>query len=115
MSEKEESVQLEIKLTLPGSVAREAEARGLLKPEFLESLLREELRRGRVDRLFEAADRLGSGSLPPLTDAEVEDEIQAVRLRQRTSQVRLRKLVEKFGTLDGFMTQEELLQNREEP
>ena len=85
MSKKEGTVQLEIKLRLPGSVAQEAEARGLLKPESLESLLREEIRRGRIDRLFEAVDRLGSIPLPPLTDAEVEAEIQAVRSRQRAS------------------------------
>ena len=85
MSEKEESVQLEIKLRLPSSVAREAEARGLLRPESLESLLRKELRRGRIDRLFEAADRLGSVPLLPLSDAEVEAEIRAVRSQQRAS------------------------------
>jgi hypothetical protein len=85
MSEKETTIQLEIKLNLPDSVAREAEARGLLKPESLESLLREELRRRRIDRLFEAADRLGSVPLPPLTEAEIEAEIQAVRSRPRAS------------------------------
>jgi hypothetical protein len=85
MSTKEDTVQLEIRLRLPGSIAREAEARGLLEPESLESLLREEIRRRRIDRLFEAADRLGSVPLPPLTDAEVEAEIRAVRSRQRTS------------------------------
>lgn len=85
MRENEETVQLEIKLRLPGSVAQEAEARGLLKPESLESMLREELRRQRIDRLFEAADRLQSVPLPPLTEAEVEAEIQAVRSRQRAS------------------------------
>ena len=85
MSTKEETVQLEIRLRLPGSLAREAEAQGLLEPGSLESLLREELRRGRIDRLFKAADRLSSISLPPLTEAEVEAEIQAARSRQRAS------------------------------
>ena len=85
MSKKEATVQLEIKLNLPGSIAQEAEDRGLLKPESLESLLREELRRRRIDRLFEAADRLQSVPLAPLTEAEVEAEIQAVRSRPRAS------------------------------
>jgi len=80
MNEKEATVQLEIKLRLPGSVAQEAEASGLLKPESLESLLREELRRRKIDRLFEAADRLGAVPLLPLTEAEIETEVQAVRL-----------------------------------
>ncbi len=84
MSEREEPIQ-EIRLRLPRSVAREAEARGLLKPEVLESLLRDELRRRRVDRLFEAADRLASVPLPPLTESEIEAEVRAVRSRQRAS------------------------------
>jgi hypothetical protein len=41
MGKKEEIIQLDIKVRLPGSIAREAEARGLLKPESLETLLRE--------------------------------------------------------------------------
>jgi hypothetical protein len=85
MSKKEGTVQFEIRLSLPDSVAQEAEARGLLKPESLESLLREELRRRRIDRLFEAADGLGSVPLPPLTEAEIEAEVQAVRSRPRAS------------------------------
>ena len=54
---KEATVQLEVRLRLPDSVAREAEASGLLEPDSLESLLREELRRRRIDGLFAAADR----------------------------------------------------------
>lgn len=76
---KEATVQLEIRLRLPDSVAREAEASGLLDPDSLESLLREELRRRRVNGLFAAADRLAALSSPPLTAEEVESEIRAVR------------------------------------
>jgi hypothetical protein len=82
MAHKENTVQFDVRLRLPDSVAREAEARGLLKPESLESLLREALRKERIDRLFEAADRLVAVPLPPLTEAEVEAEVQAVRSRQ---------------------------------
>jgi hypothetical protein len=85
MAEKEATVQLEITLTLPDSVAREAEASGLLKPATLESLVREALRKRRIDRFFEVADRLAALPLPPLTEAEVEEEIQAVRSRRRAS------------------------------
>jgi hypothetical protein len=69
---------VEIKLDLPDNLAREAETNGLLKPEAIESLLREEIRRRRVDGLFESADRLAASDAP-LTDAEVEAEIAAVR------------------------------------
>ncbi len=69
----------EIKVNLPDSLAREAEANGLLTPESMESLLREELKRRRVSGLFAAADRLANLDSPPLTEAEVEAEIVAAR------------------------------------
>ena len=37
------------------------------------------LRKRRIDRLFEAADRLAAAPLPSLTEAEIEAEVQAVR------------------------------------
>jgi hypothetical protein len=75
---------LEVKLDLPDSLAREAEANGLLTPEAIESLLRAEIRRRRVNKLFEAADRLAALDAP-LTEAEVEAEIAAVRQARRSS------------------------------
>lgn len=69
----------ELKLILPDSLAREAEARGLLSSEAIEALLREEIRRRRVNQLFEAADRLANLDMAPLTEAEVEAEIEAAR------------------------------------
>jgi hypothetical protein len=69
----------EVRVALPEDVAREAEAGGLLRAEKLESLLRTELRRRKVDRLFEAADRLSGSGEPPLTEAELEGEIAAAR------------------------------------
>lgn len=94
MQIEENSVELELKLTLPDSLVREAEARGLLAPRGPEALLREELQRRRVTQLFEAADRLAA--LPPLTEAEVEAEIQAARAERRASRAsdRCYKLVE---------------------
>lgn len=83
MTTEESSVELELKLKLPGSLVREAKARGLLTPEGLEVLLREEVQRRRVTQLFEAADRLAG--LSPLTEAEVEAEIQAARAERRAS------------------------------
>lgn len=74
----------ELKLILPDSLAREAEARGLLTPEAIEALLREEIRRRRVSQLFEAADRLANLDAP-LTESEVEAEIEAARRSPRAS------------------------------
>lgn len=83
MTRKENAVELELKLKLPDSLVREAEANGLLTSKAVEALLREEVRRRRVAQLFEAADR--SAALPPLTEAEVETEIQAARAERRSS------------------------------
>lgn len=74
---------VELTLVLPDSLAREAEASGLLTSQAIESLLRAELRRRRINRLFEAADQLATLTLPPLTEAEVEAEIQAARTARR--------------------------------
>ncbi len=74
---------LELKLVLPDSLAREAEASGLLTPESIESLLRAELRRRRVNKLFAASDRLADLDTPPLTEIEIETEIAAARQARR--------------------------------
>jgi hypothetical protein len=83
--ERDTIVEVDVRLTLSDQEAREAKASGLLSPGSLEALLRSELKRRRVDRLFTAADRLASLSLPPLTEEEVESEIQAVRAQRRAN------------------------------
>ena len=77
--------RFDIKLALSDSLARDAEAAGLLTPEAIERLLREEIRRRRVDELFVAADRLAALDTLPLTDEEVEAEIQAARTERCTT------------------------------
>ncbi len=68
----------EITLTLPDNLAREAKESGLLKPEFIASMLRAEIRRRRVNKLFAAADRLADLD-EPLTEEEIAAEIAAAR------------------------------------
>ena len=85
---EESTVQLELTLTLPAALAREAEAQGLLTPSMLEALLRAEVQRRRVAHLFEAADQLAALPLAPLTEAEVEAEIHAARAARRTPRAR---------------------------
>jgi hypothetical protein len=76
----------EITLTLPEPLAGEAEAAGLLKPEALERLLREEMRRRRIDGLFAAADRLAGQESAAMTPEEIEAEIEAARRKRRGAQ-----------------------------
>jgi hypothetical protein len=74
-----------VEINLPDGLAREAKAQGLLSPEFIESLLREEVRRRRVDRLFGDAEKLAGFEATALTEEEVEAEIQAARKERRAS------------------------------
>jgi hypothetical protein len=74
----------EVVVTLSDTLAREAEANGLLKPESIAAMLRAEIRRRRVNKLFTAADRLADLD-QPLTDAEVEAEIAGARSERHSS------------------------------
>jgi hypothetical protein len=74
----------EVVLTLPDNLAQEAEANGLLKPESMAAMLRAEIRRRRVNRVFAAADRLANLA-QPLTEPEVEAEITAARKERHSS------------------------------
>ena len=80
-----ESVELEIKVRLPQTLAREAEASGLLTADSIEAMIRDKLRRCRIDDLFAAADRLADLPMPPLTPEEVNDEIAAARQARRST------------------------------
>jgi hypothetical protein len=64
---------------------REAKESGLLTPKSIEAMLCAELRRRRAASLFETADRLAALDMQPLTNAEVEAEIQAARSTKRLS------------------------------
>ncbi|HEX4795382.1 MAG TPA: hypothetical protein VH370_16420 [Humisphaera sp.] len=73
---------LNLQLTLPDDLAREAERRGLLSPQAIEGLLREKLRRENSDRLGDIFDRSASAATP-LTAEEINAEIDAVRRERR--------------------------------
>jgi hypothetical protein len=70
---------VDLKLSLPEQLLKEAEEVGLLNPESIERLLREEIRRRRVDNLFAGADRLAELDLPILSDEEIAEEIRLAR------------------------------------
>lgn len=82
---REKTVTVEVTLTLSANLAQEAESKGLLTPEALESLLRAEIRQRNINRLFDAADRVSSIDFPPMTEEELEAEIQAVRNEKQKS------------------------------
>ena len=72
---------LEIKL--PDALAKEARSAGLLTPEALELMLREAMRLRAADRLRTAMERMAKADVPPMTESEIQAEIDAVRAERR--------------------------------
>ncbi len=74
-------ITLEIKL--PDALAKEARSAGLLTPEALELMLREAMRLRAADRLRTAMERMAKADVPPMTESEIQAEIDAVRAERR--------------------------------
>ncbi|MBI2296047.1 MAG: hypothetical protein HYU76_08485 [Betaproteobacteria bacterium] len=79
---------LEIKLSLPDSLAKEAQAAGLLTPEAIEKLVREAIRRRALVELKEAMERMAAVEGPVMTPQEIEEEIKAARAERRAREAR---------------------------
>ena len=74
---------MELKVDLPDTLADEAKAAGLLTSQAIERLLREAVRSQAVNELFETADRLAAANIAPMTMAEIQAEVDAVRKARR--------------------------------
>ncbi len=74
-----------ITITLPESLVTEAKAEGLLTPGNIEQLLREEIRRRRLEEFGNMLRQLHEAKIPPMTEEELEAEIQTARCEQQAS------------------------------
>ena len=72
-----------LQITLPDALAREVASAGLLEPEKIERILREQLRAERIERLKAARATLAADPLGPMTPEEIGAEIAAYRSEQR--------------------------------
>ena len=72
----------DVVLILPDNLAKEAEESGLLKPAFITSLLKDELRRRKVNKLFATMDNIAQLG-EPMTEEEVVAEVRAARAARR--------------------------------
>lgn len=70
-------------IELPDELAEEARSQGLLAAGAVEAMIRETLRRRAAKELLEAADKLAAAEFPPLTLAEIQEEVNAVRAERR--------------------------------
>jgi hypothetical protein len=67
-----------ITVSLPDELAQQAQSAGLLRPDAIERLLREAMKKRQVDQLFATMDKLAQVK-PALTEAEIDAEIAAAR------------------------------------
>ena len=79
---------LELKLTLPVQLAKQAKAAGLLKSDAIASMLREQLRRQAGEELRVMMDKLANANIPPMTMDEIQAEVNAVRKARRAREAR---------------------------
>jgi hypothetical protein len=68
----------DITLSLPDELAQQAQSAGLLRPDAMERLLREAVKKRQVEQLFTTMDKLANVQ-PTLTEAEIDAEIAAAR------------------------------------
>lgn len=78
---------LELKLNLPDRLAQDAAQMGFLKPDSLQTLLREAVRSRRVAQLAEARERVAAAGIPPMSLDEIQSEVDAYRAEHRSQAV----------------------------
>jgi hypothetical protein len=74
---------VQLTLNISDSLAQAAQQAGLLKPEAIEHLLREAVRRQDIDAFFAAADQLATADIPPMSLEEIQAEVNAVRAARK--------------------------------
>jgi hypothetical protein len=77
----------QVTIALPDGLAKEATQAGLLSAPAIEGLSREEIRRRALKELHEAMDRMAAVDQPPMTEQEIQGEIDGVRSARQIAQV----------------------------
>ena len=74
---------LELKLTLPDRLAKDAAQMGLLESESIQALLREAVRRQRIAQLAVSRQRMADAGIEPMSLEEIQAEVDAHRAERR--------------------------------
>jgi len=82
------STMTTLQITLPDQLAQEAQRAGLLTPEAIEQMLREAVRQRALGELRQAMDRMHAVTGTPMTEDEIQAEIDAVRTARRAARGR---------------------------
>lgn len=69
----------EVTVKLPDELAKQVRAAGLLEDAKLEKVFREALRKQAIGELFGALDEIEALKLPPMSEEEIQAEIDAAR------------------------------------
>jgi len=80
----------ELKVILPDSLARDARKAGLLKQKAIEALLRDAMRRRAARAFLSNAKQVTKAKVPPLSEDEIQAEIDAVRKARRPTRAHRR-------------------------
>ena len=73
----------ELTVTLPDDLARKAREAGLLSPEGIERALRDALKREAGRKLLEIGQSMQAAKFPPMSEEEIQAEVDAVRAARR--------------------------------
>ncbi len=79
---------LEVKL--PERLARDARKAGLLSAKAIEELLREAIRKRAAQAFLAVAERVEAAGIPPMSEEEIQIEVNAVRKAKRQARARRR-------------------------
>ncbi|MDM0019898.1 hypothetical protein [Variovorax saccharolyticus] len=77
-----------VQINLPDALAQRARSEGLLSDDAIQRLLEDAMRRQAGRRLMQVAERLHSAGIEPMTEEEIDGEIQAARAERRAAQTR---------------------------
>jgi type III secretory pathway component EscV len=81
---------LDLKLTLPERLAKQAKATGLLTQQAIEELLRDAMRRRAAGAFLSNARQVAKAKIPPMSEVDLQNEIDAVRKTKRPAHARSR-------------------------
>lgn len=79
---------LEVKLS--DRLARDARKAGLLSAKAIEKLLREAIRKRAAQAFLAVAERVAVAKIPPMSEEEIQLEVNAVRKAKRQARARRR-------------------------
>ena len=72
-----------VTLELPEGLEREIDKAGLLAPDAVEAIFREQLRRFHLGELRRGALEMAADTIPPMTLEEIQAEVHAVHAERR--------------------------------